>query len=185
MAMPTPRTHWTADMLYDLPEDGNRYEVIDGELLVTPAPTGEHQHAVAMLYSLLGPFARRSGLQVLFAPFAVRIRGPGEVQPDLVAFPRAAGERIPKLVDISLLRLVVEILSPGTERTDRHLKRRLYQSSGVAEYWIVDLDARAMERWRPGDAEPEVASQTFDWEPVRGRERLTIDVTEFFQSVFD
>ncbi|MFN8572048.1 MAG: Uma2 family endonuclease [Gemmatimonadaceae bacterium] len=181
-----PQSHgWTLEMVHALPDDGNRYELIDGELFVTPAPTGEHQNAAAMLWDLLHPFARSHELQVLFAPFAVRIRGPGEVQPDLVAFRRPRGERIPDLVDIADLVLAVEILSPGTTRADRQVKRRLYQSCGVAEYWIVDLSSRAIERWSPAHLEAEVLSTTLTWDPPPGDARLQVDVAAYFQSVFD
>ncbi len=184
--MAMPQSHgWTLEMVHALPDDGNRYELIDGELFVTPAPTGEHQNAAAMLWHRLHPFAKSLGLQVLFAPFSVRIRGPGEVQPDLVAFPRRRGERIPALVNISDLVLAVEILSPGTKRADRQVKRRLYQTCGVAEYWIVDLNTRVIERWLPNDEQPEMAAGEMVWRPVVDAEALRMDVVEYFREAFD
>ncbi len=184
--MAMPQSHgWTLEMVHALPDDGNRYELIDGELFVTPAPTGEHQNAAAVLSELLRPYARGLALQVLFAPFSVRIRGPGEVQPDLVAFPRRKGERIPPLVNIAELVLAVEILSPGTKRADRQVKRALYQTCGVAEYWIVDLHARVIERWRPNDEEPEMAAGELVWRPVGDAEALRVDVVEYFREAFD
>ena len=71
MGMPLPQTEWTADMLNDIPDDGNRYEVIDGELFVTPAPADIHQHAVGELYLILAPYAKRVGVEVLLSPSAV------------------------------------------------------------------------------------------------------------------
>ena len=62
--------------------------------------------------------------------------------------------------------LAVEVLSPSTARADRTVKRRLYQRAGVPEYWIVDLEARLVERWRPADERPEVLTDTLTWRPV-------------------
>lgn len=185
MAMPHSRSGWTLEMVHALPDDGNRYELIDGELFVTPAPTGLHQSATVRLWALLDDFTREHGLKTLCAPFGVRLSNGGEVQPDVVVFPRAPGTRIPAVADIRDLVLAVEILSPGTQRTDRHEKRHLYQSNGVAEYWIVDLDARTIDRWRPNDSEPGVASAALNWQPAPYGDTLGIDVQAFFDSAYD
>jgi Uma2 family endonuclease len=76
--------------------------------------------------------------------------------------------------------LVVEILSPSTARTDRQQKRRIYQSEGVPEYWIVDLDARVVERWQPRDTRPEIITDILVWQPQREIAALSIDLVELF-----
>jgi Uma2 family endonuclease len=76
--------------------------------------------------------------------------------------------------------LVVEIVSPSTARTDRQQKRRIYQSEGVPEYWIVDLDARVVERWRPHDTRPEIIADILVWQPQSDIAALSIDLVELF-----
>src|SRR5205823_894182 len=109
MGMPRTAERWTADMVRALPDDGNRYEVVDGQLLVTPAPS--------------------------------------------------------------------------SARADRQAKRRLYQEEGVPEYWIVDLDARVVERWRPGDERPEIVAATLTWQPDPSTAPLQLDVGVLFYEV--
>ncbi|MFN8572050.1 MAG: Uma2 family endonuclease [Gemmatimonadaceae bacterium] len=183
MVMAHSQHGWTLEMVHALPDDGNRYELIDGELFVTPAPTRRHQRAVSKLARLLEDFAEQQGLEVLFAPLGVPIAG-GEVQPDIVVCPMVRGPQIPDVVDIAQLVLAVEVLSPGTKHRDRQAKRHLYQSNGVPEYWIVDLDARVVERWRPNDVAAEVLTTSFEWQPVAGV-TLGIDVTAYFHRVLD
>ena len=81
------------------------------------------------------------------------------------------------------LLLAVEILSPSSARADRYVKRQLYQSEGVPEYWIVDPASRFIERWRPGDDEPEVLTEVLRWAPVEGREALVVDLVGYFAAV--
>ena len=72
------------------------------------------------------------------------------------------------------LLLAVEILSPSTARADRQRKRAIYQSEGVPEYWIVDVDARLAERWRPGDERPKILATTLEWQPRADQEALAL-----------
>ena len=79
----------------------------------------------------------------------------------------------------------MEVLSPSTARADRTVKRRLFQRTGVPEYWIVDLDARVVERWRPGDDRPEVLTDSLHWQPAAAAEPLRIDLPAFFMQVLE
>jgi Uma2 family endonuclease len=79
--------------------------------------------------------------------------------------------------------LVVEVLSPSTARYDRQVKRRWFQRAGIAEYWIVDPDARLVERWRPAESRPEVLAGVLDWHPQGAGEALLIDLPALFESV--
>ncbi|HXO84958.1 MAG TPA: Uma2 family endonuclease, partial [Gemmatimonadales bacterium] len=95
-----------------------------------------------------------------------------------------AGRRPREWSDIERLLLAIEVLSPSTARADRTTKRRLYQRAGV-EYWIVDLEARLVERWRPGDERPEILTERIEWLPAPGVVPLIIDLGGFFRRVFD
>ncbi len=185
MAMPRVDTDWTVERLNALPDDGNRYEVIDGELFVTPAPNGPHQRAVIELCVLLAPYARSLRLDLLAAPFAVTFSDRREVQPDLLVMPPTPdGKYAIKFADVGRLLLAVEVLSKSTKRTDRTTKRDLYQSEDVSEYWIVNTDDRTVTRWRTDSTEPEVFTTTMQWQPIRSHDALTIDLVAYLRNVF-
>ena len=103
------------------------------------------------------------------------------VQPDLFVIRRRPGQRIKEWSDIGAPVVAIEFLSPGTAARDRGAKRRIYQRSGVAEYWIVDLDARLVERWRPLDERPEVITDTFRWQPDAALPPLTLELPSLFE----
>lgn len=171
------------DQLHDLPDDGKRYEIIDGVLLVTPSPAPAHQRAVGELYVLLRPYAAGIGLEVFMAPAAITWSPRTEVQPDLLAASRIGGRVIQRFEDVQELALAVEVLSPSSMRTDRFTKRREYQRRGVGEYWIVDTASRSVERWRPTDEEPDVLFDVLVWEPRADVAPLTIDLVALFGAV--
>ena len=177
------RRDWTADELRALPDDGNRYEIVDGELLVTPAPSLVHQDAVGELFLLLAPYARRNDLHCILAPAEVRFSPNRVVQPDVFVVPFIGGRKPARLDDVHRLILAVEVLSPSSARADRHSKRHLYQSQGVPEYWIVDPANRFVERWRPGDDAPEVLLDSLTWTPRDGGEPLVIDLAAYLRRV--
>jgi len=187
MAMPAPsQLEWTAEMARALPEDGNRYEVIDGELLVTPAPSQRHQRAMELLYLALAPYARGSHLMhAHFAPCEIEFSPARAVQPDLFVV-RLMDGKMP--ADAELRRevlLVVEGLSPTTARYDRRKKRPMFQSEGVPDFWIVDIDARVIERWRPEDVRPEIVTDVLTWQPLSENPPLVIDVNAYFAEVWE
>ncbi len=185
MAMPAPaaRSDWTADELDALPDDGNRYEVVDGELLVTPAPSYDHQEAVGELFARMRPYVIAASMQLLVAPAAVRFSLRREVQPDLLVLALVDGKRARSFREVGRLELAVEILSPSTARVDRYAKRELYQSEAVREYWVVDVASRLVERWRPNDKAPEVLVDTLSWQPRADVAPLVIDLADYFRWV--
>lgn len=138
--------------LFETPDDGNRYEVLDGALVVTPPPGSAHQGAVLELAVLLRQAALPRGLRTFVTPLAWRI-GPGQVpEPDLMVVnpdtvtPRAV-EGIPLLV--------VEVLSPTGRNRDLFEKRRLYVQAGAPTYWIVDPTEPSLTVLRLAGAEYE------------------------------
>jgi Uma2 family endonuclease len=186
MGMSTVHGPWTVARLNDTPDDGQRYEIIDGELFVTPAPNYRHQVAVRELVLLLAAHAKACGVTLLFAPFDVPFSTHNSVQPDVLVLPALPDDTRPaEFIDVGRLMLAIEVLSPSTARNDRGVKRVLYQRERVDEYWIVDLDARSIERWRPESTEPEVYLDTMMWAPTAERDALVINVAAFFISVID
>jgi Uma2 family endonuclease len=169
---------WTRAQLLSLPEDGKRYELIDGELVVTPSPAMRHQAVVSALFERLVGHVAAAGLgRVLSAPADLFGQYGQLAQPDLFVVPtRAVGE----WEAVPTPSLVIEVLSPSTARYDRVLKRRFYQRMGVPEYWIVDVDARMVERWRPGDERPEVIAEALSWAPAASGAPLVIDLPMLF-----
>jgi len=122
--------------LEDLPDDGHRYELIDGVLLVSPGPQLPHQDMVGNLH-LLPRAGCPPHLKVVLAPFAVALSDDTEVQPDLLVAQRTQFTR-KELPGPPVL--AVEVLSPSTHRFDLLLKRDRLQAAGVASYWLVDPD---------------------------------------------
>jgi Uma2 family endonuclease len=184
MGMATASKHWTIDMVRALPDDRNRYEIIDGDLFVTPAPSWTHQGAVLQLALRLAPYleAERLGKAVI-APADIEVASDTMVEPDLFVVPLVAGRSPRSWTEAGRLLLVVEVLSPSTARADRVRKRALYARERVPQYWIVDVDARVIERWRPDDERPEILTERLEWQPDPGRPPLTIDLVDYFAAL--
>lgn len=185
MSAPVPTTEWTLEMLHALPDDGKRYELVDGELLVSPGPSVPHQSVAGELYLLLRVWARPHGFEVFVAPCAITFTPHRELQPDVFVVPFVDGKRIRDPRDLTRLVLAIEVLSPSTARHDRVTKRRVYLDQGVAEYWIVDPDGRTVERWRHGEERPEVLDNTLRWTPPAGAPTLEVDLIELFRLALD
>ena len=167
-----------------LPDDGNRYEVIDGELFVTPAPSWDHQAAVLALAMRLQDYLRASGAgTVMIAPADVEFDSERMVAPDVFVVPLVEGRRPRRWEEVGRLLLAVEILSPSSAHADRQVKRRLYQRERVPEYWVVDVDARLIERWRPDDTRPEILDQQLAWQPDPVHASLVIELGRYFTDV--
>jgi Uma2 family endonuclease len=186
MGMPNTAKRWTREEVLALPDDGNRYELLDGELLVSPSPKAIHQLALAELYKKLYPYVDQHRLgQALFSPADLDFRSGQLLQPDLfvVEFSTPRGQ-VPEWEHVGIPFLIVEILSPSTAWYDRNKKRVRFQRSGVAEYWILDPHARLIERWRPEDRRPEVLAERIEWQPRQEVPPLAIDLEEFFRAVW-
>lgn len=186
MGMPARATkEWTYEMLEALPADGNRYEIIDGELFVTPPPAFGHQRVQWELGLLIANYLEQYPVgHGFFAPGDVIVDQRNVVEPDIFVAPQGLDLKSAAWKDIKSLLLAVEILSPSTARADRHRKRLLYQRFNVGEYWIVDPDARVVDRWRPADARAETLSEHIEWQPAIDYPPLRIDLAQFFVRAF-
>jgi Uma2 family endonuclease len=178
--MPEAARRYTMDEVLALPEDGNRYELVDGELLVTPAPSFRHQRVVKRLCVALELYLERcrEGAVLCISPADISWNREQLVQPDLFVVP--AGEVTDSWSSIKTLLLAVEVVSPASARADRLAKRRLYQRQGVATCWIVDPDARLVEVWHPEGARPEIVTDRLKWRVAPDLEELTIELGEVF-----
>ncbi len=184
MGMPVPKRPITVDDLESMPDDGNRYEIIDGELFVTPPPLLRHQRAQMSLIARLLPYARTMGIELLAAPTGVRVSRCTQVEPDLLALAKMTDiDDSTGWISMSRLLLAVEVLSPGTRRVDRDRKRRLYLSEGVREYWTVDSQKRVVELWTADSDAARVVTDVLEWRPLSDRDALRIDLVEVFNEV--
>jgi Uma2 family endonuclease len=187
MGMPaTHQRRWTAAEVRALIEESPlvtpRYELVDGELLVTPSPKNRHQAAVIELIGALYPYLKRQRVgSVLTSPSDIELEPESVLQPDVYVMPPE--EALRREFPARALLLAVEVLSPGSARFDRGHKRVYYQRNGVSEYWIVDLDSRVVERWRPADERPEVLAETLAWMPAGATEPLVLDLRSLFTEV--
>jgi len=163
---------WTYEKYLTLPDDGKRYELIEGELFVTPAPGSGHQFSSLQLTVTFHEFVKKNQLGVVYyAPYEVHLPDQTRVvQPDIL-FIRA--ENAPTAHDpyfVGVPDLVVEIISPGSNRTDRYVKFGVYESAGVPEYWIVDPKGKSVTIYVLKDGEYE------EWIQAVGDEMITSQV---------
>jgi Uma2 family endonuclease len=179
MGMPEALRRWTREEVLALPDDGMRHELFDGELIVSPAPRYRHQDVLFRLLLLVGNYCRDVKLgKVLLSPADLPLLGGQVAQPDLFVLPH--GDFAQDWSDAPVPILAIEVASPSTVRYDRGLKRRGYQKACVNEYWIVDPEARLVERWRPQDTRPEVLLDNITWQPEAAVAPLTIELATLF-----
>jgi Uma2 family endonuclease len=180
MHMATRIKRWTLEELHSLPDDGNKYELVDGELFVTPAPTPRHETILANLSRLLVPYVSEHQLGMVYHPRSViRFEG-SEAEPDLMVRARLRdSEDDWEHAPVPLL--VVEVLSPYTRRRDLMQKREFYLAVGVGEYWIVDPDDRSVRVIRRG-VDDIVTSGELRWFPDGARAAFECRVAELFDA---
>lgn len=188
MGMPAmEKRHWTAADVRALMDERHgwpRFELLDGELLVTPSPGWRHQLVVGAMHVVLGTYCREQRLGIaLTSPADLELAPESIMQPDNFVVPEALIPTDPSVgwEFVSRLVLAVEVLSPSTQRQDRVRKREFYLEHGVGEYWIVDSDARVIERWTPDRPGPEIVRETLHWLPAGAAEPLRLDVQQFFE----
>ncbi|WP_256837822.1 Uma2 family endonuclease [Ornithinimicrobium faecis] len=153
MPMSRPLTLEDFEAIRDAADDGHRYELIDGSLIVTPSPTWLHQVVSSRLLVLLAQtIPEPDRYAVLHAPYDVRLSDTSTVQPDLMVFDTSDGEpRLPLLA--------IEILSPSTRHIDTGLKWSRFAAAGIQHFWIVDPDAPTFTAWELREGRYVVAAE--------------------------
>ena len=133
------------------------------------------------LHLILGnALADRDDLIVFLSPADVVLGPESLVQPDLFIISKEPGRHLASWSEIGIPILAVEILSPSTAARDRGKKRRTYQKAGIAEYWIIDSDARLAERWMPNDERPEIVDGSLEWLAPAGQ-GVSVDFPTIFR----
>ncbi len=181
MVMPEAASYLTVDEVLAFPDDGNRYELVFGELLVSPTPRLRHQRVVNRLADALRPYCEREGVVEVFAVPADLSWGRTDVltQPDVFVLPpeyRSGAE----WTDVRYVPLVAEVLSPSTARYDRFNKRLAYRDVGVPTYWILDADARIAEVWTPDALAPRIEREVLRWHPANVSAPLVVELAALF-----
>jgi Uma2 family endonuclease len=153
-------TKFTYEDLKLIPPDRNRYEIVDGELFVTPAPRTLHQRIVANLLTALHQHVRRHRLgEVFVAPYDVVLATGTVLEPDVLF---VSSSRLHYIGEDNLSGppdLAVEVISESTKRLDREVKLKQYALYGVSEYWLVDPEGKNVEVFRRKKEEYELAER--------------------------
>lgn len=177
MHMAQKLKQWTLEEVHSLPDDGNKYELVRGQLFVTPAPTPDHEVIAYRLRCVLSPYVEAQHLGIVQGPRAVvRVAG-SEVEPDLMV--RRKPEHSVDWDEWPMPILVIEILSPFTRRRDLVDKRSFYLDAGVAGYWVIDPEHRSI-RSIGSSREDLLVGDELLWHPAGATEPLRIVITEVF-----
>lgn len=191
VSMPALRNRrWTMVELEDLIQQREgytpRYELVDGELLVTPAPSDRHQRIAFELAILLRSYVLHHQLgEVRLGPGAVKLDQATYFEPDVYVVPGIGGRRPALGLPVTRLLLAVEVLSPSSARHDRITKRRCFQKHGVPDYWVIDGEACAIEIWHPHDDRAVLTDDRLTWQPQGAEAPFQLDVASFFNAVAD
>jgi Uma2 family endonuclease len=184
MAMPLVVPRYTLRDLESFPDDGSRYELLDGLLLVTPAPAPLHQLVAARLTTLLGEYLGPTDLARVFSPGSVELEPNVHLEPDVLVVP--AGELTEDLHEetrwTSIRRwwLAVEVSGRGSTPYDRDFKGPSYLALGVHEFWRVDLRERCIHVSRLGRAEHR-QTERLVWHPPEFAEPLSLNIQDLFR----
>ena len=182
MAMPLTVPRYTVDQVKAFPPDGQRYELLDGVLLVTPAPRNLHQVIGGRLFAQLFNAVEPPGWGRAVSAGELEIGDHTLLDPDILVYPA----RFPvgaNWKDIRLWWLAVEVYSPSSKRYDRDFKRQAYQAIGVEEVWLVDPDPRSVEVWHRAATVPRVERERITWQPPPAGTAVEIDLGAVFRGV--
>ena len=169
---------WTIEDLERLPDDGNKYEVIRGELFVTPAPSYWHQLIIVRLAQTLAPYVAEQQLGAVWQARSIVRRRGSEAEPDL--YVSGVAERR-EWSDAPTPLLIAEVSSRSTRRRDMKEKRAYYlEDVGVPEYWMVDRESRSIRVVRRGRDDVVVANQLV-WHPASASRPLELNVPSLFE----
>jgi Uma2 family endonuclease len=188
MAMPALRRRFTArerrELVDQSPLATPRYELVGGELLVTPSPSAIHQDAVALLLHALYHYLTANPVGHAYtAPLDVQLEPELIVQPDDFVVPMREYQRLRREEGPARELLVAaEVASRSSSHFDHVTKRGAYQRH-VSEYWIVDLDSRVVERWQPNDDRPSILADELVWHPAGAAEPFRLDLPRYFATI--
>jgi Uma2 family endonuclease len=169
---------WTYNEYLSIPDDGKRYEIADGVLLLTPPATESHQDTIGEVFFYLRSHIKLAGLGlVIQAPFIVELSAKDVFQPDIFVVMNAHLDRVQEKKVVGAPDLVVEVSTSGTAAFDRLTRYDTYEYAGVREYWILNLESRTVEVFAlEGDeyrslgifhGEQKVPSRLISWLSVR------------------
>jgi Uma2 family endonuclease len=176
MAVSLALKRWTLDELHSLPDDGNKYELVHGELFVTPPPSAPHQDIIARLLRVLDRYVEEQRLGWVHTARSVIRRRGSETEPDLFVS-HALG---PDWATTPTPVLVVEVLSRTTRRRDLNQKREYYlEDVGVPEYWIIDRESQTVTVARLA-LDDMVVADALQWHPRGATRPLSIDLGQLF-----
>lgn len=179
MSVVIPR--YTVDDLESFPRDGNRYEILDGILMVTPAPSPTHELVLARirerLLAYLGPRAE------VFSHGAIQVRPRTHLEPDLLVAPLIEQSSFKTWSEVQRWWLAVEVSGRGSRLYDRDAKQQAYLALGVRESWRADLEGRSIEVLRHGDPLTIAHRDALRWQPPELGTPLDLDVAAIFEGV--
>lgn len=182
MAMSFPLPSYTVDMVRSFPDDGQRYELVEGMLLVTPAPASDHQVVIARLVTALTNYLGIGGPAHVVSPGEIEVAPKLHLEPDVLVFPSTFPPGT-KWTEITEWWLAVEVLSPSSKHYDRDYKLEAYLRLGVAEVWIVDLDRRCCEVSTVDGRRLVPQYRSVRWQPARFARPLELDLEEVFRDL--
>ena len=179
MAITVPR--YTVDDLERFPNDGNRYELLDGVLIVTPAPRLAHQRVTAGLVARLWNAVEAPGIGCVAGPGAISAPPFSQLEPDVLVFPARFGSA-QKWTDVTEHWLAVEVLSRSSRFYDREFKRDAYFQLGVQQVWLVDIEDRSVDVWH-SRAGHDVVRDVIRWRVPTSALEVTIALIDLFAGI--
>jgi Uma2 family endonuclease len=182
MAMPLAVPRYTIDDLESFPDDGNRYELVDGILLVTPAPLPPHEVVVTRIYEALTTYLRLDRRAYVFTRGSVEVAPDVHLEPDILVVP-VTEPMTGRWADVRAWWLAVEVSGGGSRIYDREYKRPAYLRAGVREVWRVDLAERCILVARPDAPDERRYPTQLCWHPPEMPAPLTLDVASVFEGV--
>jgi len=182
MAMSFPLPTYTVDMVRAFPDDGQRYELVEGILLVTPAPAPDHQVVIARLLAALHAYLEDDGRAYVVSPGEIELAPNLHLEPDLLVFPSTFRPRT-KWTEITRWWLAAEVLSPSSKHYDRDYKLEAYLRLGVQEVWIVDLDRHCCEISGVDGRRSITEYRKVRWHPPGMTHPLELDLQTIFRDI--
>lgn len=175
-------TGWTYAEYARLPDDGHRYEVLDGEVLSTPSPGTRHQRIAARLFIQLTEYVNAAGIGEMLWDLDLLFFTGQFLRPDMTYVANDQRQLLTDRGIEGMPGLVVEVLSPSSGRIDKVKKPARYADFGVPEYWVVDVERQAILVWEftTGATEPRVHTDFVNWQPEPGVAPLELDVVALF-----